>query len=153
MIEVATAKHGATLAKQGAILGLGIKAAGGQNLQVELVTEGIVQLKAVASMALFWTFSQWFPLIHFLPFCFRPSCVMGLDRNLEMPNIEFQTNAPASYFAYVEKVKKNNEKIGELKKAVLTKAKSTQNVIVLAEEEEKKDSKEMDVDEKVEDVK
>jgi len=154
MLKTATNKHSGNLTRQGAILGLGVKGAGGQNLQVELVTEGIVQLKAVASMALFWTFSQWFPLIHFLPFCFRPSCVMGLDRNLEMPNIEFQTDAPASHFAYVEKVKKNTEKLGELKKAVLTKAKSTQSVIALAEaEEEKKDSKEMDVDEKVEDVK
>merc|ERR1719461_748441 len=148
MIEVATAKHGSPMEKQGAILGLGLKAAGGQNLDVELVIDGIVQLKAVASMALFWTFGQWFPLLHFISFCFRPDCVIGLDKNLEMPQVQFQTNAPNSTFAYVEKMKQDNKKAsGELKRAVLSKEKKEETKPD-ADKESKAEKDKMEIDKK-----
>jgi len=163
MIEVATGKHIPRLSKQGAILGLGIKASGGQNLSVELVTDGIVQLKAVASMALFWTFSQWFPLLHFVSSCFRPDAVIGLDKDLKMPKIQFKTTTPVSEFAYVEKIKKKDIKMsGDLKKAVLSK--STKKTDKKADDEKEdaekpvqsgnqSEDKKMDVDAKEEDEK
>merc|ERR1712173_492512 len=91
--------------------------------------------------------------------CLRPDAILGLDKDLKMPNIKFKTTTPVSEFGYVEKLKKADIKTsGALKKAVLSK--STKQSSTKKADEEKEDSekkpdedKKMDVDSKESDEK
>ncbi len=63
----------------------------------------------------FLQYWYWFPLSHFLSLAFTPSCLIGLNKDLDMPVISFRSNAKPSTFGYPpaieEKKKEDREKV------------------------------------------
>merc|ERR1711963_177216 len=67
------------------------------------------------SMLVFTQYWYWFPLSHFLSLAFTPSCVIGLNDNLDIPVFKIKSNAKPSTYAYPapleEKKKEDKEKV------------------------------------------
>merc|ERR1712126_88515 len=93
--------HEDVMAKFGAILAQGIIDAGGRNVTVSLQSRtGHTHMMAVVGMLVFTQYWYWFPLAHFLSLAFTPSCVIGLNENLDMPVFKMKSNAKPSTYAY-----------------------------------------------------
>ena len=69
----------------------------------------------VFSFQIFVQYWYWFPLSHFLSLAFTPSCLIGLNANLDMPAVKFVSNAKPSTYGYPapleEKKKEDREKV------------------------------------------
>ena len=69
----------------------------------------------VKTYLLFLQYWYWFPLSHFLSLAFTPSCVIGLNENLDMPVMKIKSNAKPATYAYPppleEKKKEDKEKV------------------------------------------
>merc|ERR1719259_1588470 len=109
-------KHEDVMAKFGAILAQGIIDAGGRNVTVSLQSRtGHTNMMAVVGMLVFTQYWYWFPLSHFLSLAFTPSCVIGLNENLDMPVLKLRSNAKPATYAYPppleEKKKEDKEKV------------------------------------------
>ena len=147
--KVISDKHEDVMAKFGAILAQGIVDAGGRNMTVGLQSRtGHTNMKAVVGALVFQQFWYWFPLSHFLSLAFVPTSLIGLNEDLQMPKIEFKSNAKPSMFAYPpaleEKKDKTKEKVETAVLSITAKHKK--------KEAEKKDKEEkMDVDEEKKD--
>ena len=106
-------KHDDVMAKLGAILAQGIIDAGGRNMTVSLQSRtGHTNMLAVVGMLVFTQYWYWFSLSHFLSLAFTPSCLIGLNENLDMPVIAFRSNAKPSTYGYpapLEEKKKEDE--------------------------------------------
>lgn len=138
-----TDKHEDIMAKFGAILAQGIIDAGGRNVTINLQTgTGHTHMSSVVGILVFLHFWYWFPLSHFLSLAFRPTCVVGLNSDLQMPVMEFKSNAKPSQFAYVPPLELPKEKEKEkVATAVLS-------ITAKAKKREKKEAEEkMEVDE------
>jgi 26S proteasome regulatory subunit N2 len=114
--KVISDKHEDVMAKFGAILAQGIIDAGGRNVTVSLASRtGHTNMAAVVGMLVFTQYWYWFPLSHFLSLAFTPSCLIGLNENLDMPVISFRSNAKPSTYGYLppleEKKKEDKEKV------------------------------------------
>merc|ERR1712142_531050 len=114
--KVISDKHEDVMAKFGAILAQGIIDAGGRNVTVSLQSRtGHTNMKAVVGMLVFTQYWYWFPLSHFLSLAFTPSCVIGLNENLDMPVFQMRSNAKPSTYGYPpnleEKKKEDKEKV------------------------------------------
>lgn len=142
-----------TMTKVGAILAAGIIDAGGRNVTISLMSpSGHKKMAAIVGMAMFPQFWYWYPLSHFVSLAFTPTAVIGLNRNLQIPEpFEFVSNAPPSLFAYPPPI--------ELKKAEEKKAvkHATLSVTAKAKAKAKKkeaegDAMEVDSEEKKEDL-
>jgi 26S proteasome regulatory subunit N2 len=117
------AGRGDTMTKLGAILGQGIMNAGGRNVSISLLSpSGFKKMEAVVGMAMFQQFWYWHPFINFLSLSFTPTTVIGLNKNLQMPeSFNVVSNAKPSLFAYPEEVSLEVKKEAvELKKATLS---------------------------------
>jgi 26S proteasome regulatory subunit N2 len=89
------------LCRVGATLGQGIIDAGGRNVTISLQSRtGLPNISAIVGMALFTQFWYWFPLSHFLSLAFTPTCVIALNKDLDLPNFSFISNTKPSQFAY-----------------------------------------------------
>ena len=111
-------KHDDVMAKFGAILAQGIIDAGGRNVTVSLQSRtGHTNMMAVVGMQVFVQYWYWFPLAHFLSLAFTPSCLIGLNANLDMPAVKFVSNSRPSTYGYPapleEKKKEDREKVRE----------------------------------------
>lgn len=109
-------KHEDAITKFGAIIGTGIIDAGGRNTVIGLSTRsGHVHAPSVVGMLVFLQFWFWYPLTHFLSLAFRPSSIICLNKNLDMPKIDIRSDAKPSTFAYPdmleEKKSKEKEKV------------------------------------------
>ena len=83
--KVVGEKHEDALAKFGASLALGIIDAGGRNVTIGLQTPtGSLNVSGIVGMAVFTQYWYWFPLTHFLSLSFIPTCIIGLDENLNV---------------------------------------------------------------------
>lgn len=114
--KVIADKHEDVIAKFGAILAQGIIDAGGRNATVSLQSRtGHTNLSAVVGLLVFVQFWYWYPLTHFLSLAFTPTSIIGLNLDMNMPKVEFKSNAKPSVFAYPpaleEKKDKNKEKV------------------------------------------
>lgn len=120
--EVYGQKHEDPLAKFGSVLATGIIEAGGRNVTVSMLTsQGNVLMENCVGMMLFTHFWWWYPLAHFLCLAFQPTCVVGLNRELKMPKMEFKSNAKPSLFAYPAPLKPaSTEKVEKIATAVLS---------------------------------
>merc|ERR1711915_1043868 len=99
--KVISDKHEDVMAKFGAILAQGIIDAGGRNVTVNLQSRtGHTNMLGVVGMLVFTQYWYWFPLSHFLSLAFQPTAVIGLNKDLEMPVVEFKSNAKPSTFGY-----------------------------------------------------
>jgi len=100
-MKVISDKHDDVMAKFGAILAHGILDAGGRNVTVSLLTRsGQTDTMSVVGLLVFTQFWYWFPLSLFLSLAFSPTCLVGLNQDLKMPNVDYTSNAPPSVFAY-----------------------------------------------------
>merc|ERR1712025_642073 len=114
--KVISEKHEDVMAKFGAILAQGIIDAGGRNVTVSLQSRtGHTNMMAVVGMLVFTQYWYWFPLSHFLSLAFTPSCVIALNSELDMPVLQYRSNAKPSMYAYPpaleEKTKEKGEKV------------------------------------------
>ncbi|KAG0366491.1 armadillo-type protein [Gamsiella multidivaricata] len=104
--EVIKKKNEDALAKFGAVLGQGIIDAGGRNVTISMQSRsGHSNMPAIVGVALFTQFWYWFPASHFLSLAFTPTAFIGVNADLNMPEIEFTSNARPSLFAYIPPTK------------------------------------------------
>jgi 26S proteasome regulatory subunit N2 len=94
-------KHEDVMAKFGAIIAASILDAGGRNVTISLTTKaGHKRMSAIVGMAVFCQYWYWFPLAHFLSLTFTPTCLIGLNTDLKMPQMDFTSNTRPSLFDY-----------------------------------------------------
>lgn len=62
-------------------------------------------MPAIVGVALFTQFWYWFPASHFLSLAFTPTAIIGVNADLNMPEIDFVSNAKPSMFAYTPPTK------------------------------------------------
>merc|ERR1719186_1982065 len=147
--KVITDKHEDVMAKFGAILAQGIIDAGGRNVTVSLQSRtGHTNMLGVVGMLVFCQYWYWFPLSHFLSLAFQPTALIGLNKDLEMPVVQFRSNAKPSTYGYPaqleEKKKEDKEKVATAILSITVKQKRKDA------EKKKKDEEKMEVDEKKE---
>lgn len=121
--KILTDKHEEPMAKFGAALSSGLIDAGGRNVTVSLQSRvgGSNNMMGIVGMALFTQFWYWFPMAHFASLAFAPTALIGLDRELRIPDFEFLSNARPSLFRYPEPAKKDKEKkVEKVETAVLS---------------------------------
>eukprot|EP00126_Sphaerothecum_destruens_P004013 Sdes_comp17882_c0_seq1m7144 len=93
-------KHEDTMTKFGAILSQGIIDAGGRNMTICPYSRGHTNMSSVVGLLLFTQFWYWYPLSYFLSLAFTPLAVIGLNRKLQMPKVQFRSDCKPSLFAY-----------------------------------------------------
>ncbi len=111
------------MTKLGAILGAGIVDAGGRNVTISLVSpSGHKKMAAIVGMAMFTQFWYWYPLVHFISLAFTPTAVIGLNRNLQVPEpFSFISHARPALFAYPPPIElKKAEAAKTVKQATLS---------------------------------
>merc|ERR1712126_745067 len=140
----------------------GIIDAGGRNVTISLQSRtGHTNMLGVVGMLVFTQYWYWFPLSHFLSLAFQPTAVIGLNSNLDMPVVQFRSNAKPSMYGYTpnleEKKKEDKEKVAtpvlsitaKQKKKLVEKTKKDGEEKMDVDSEKKEDKKEaMEVDEK-----
>jgi len=67
-------------------------------------------MRSIVGLAIFSQHWYWFPYLHFLTLSFEPSCVIGLNKNLKMPEFSLKSNAKPSLFRYPKQTKKPEKK-------------------------------------------
>lgn len=147
-----TEKSEDTITKFGAIVAQGILDAGGRNVTLSLHNrDGQPDMPSVLGTFVFLQHWYWHSLTHFISLAFQPTCLIGLNKGLKMPKIDFRCNAKASYFAYPPPLEdKKKVEAEKVEVAVL----STTNKKKGAAEKKKKEQEEaekMEVDEAAED--
>jgi 26S proteasome regulatory subunit N2 len=150
--KVINDKHEDVMAKFGAIMAQGIIDAGGRNVTVSLQSRtGHTNMLGVVGMLVFTQYWYWFPLSHFLSLAFQPTAVIGLNKDLDMPVVQFKSAAKPSTYGYPapleEKKKEDKEKVATAILSITNKQKKKE-----AERKKKEDDK-MDVDDKKEEKK
>jgi len=120
--KVVSEKHEDALCKFGAILAQGIIDAGGRNVTISLKSRaGNPRMGAIVGMVVFLQFWYWYPLVNMISLAFTPTAVIGLNKNLKMPNLEFVSNIKPSAFAYPPLTPPpTNEKVEKVSTAVLS---------------------------------
>ncbi|XP_061717782.1 26S proteasome non-ATPase regulatory subunit 1 [Cydia pomonella] len=99
--QVISNKHEDVMAKFGAILAQGIIDAGGRNMTVSLQNRtGHMNMLAVVGMLVFTQYWYWFPLAHCLSLAFTPTCLIALNSDLKMPQMDIKSNSKPSLYAY-----------------------------------------------------
>ncbi|KAG6042104.1 hypothetical protein E4U41_005652 [Claviceps citrina] len=94
-------RHEDAMTKFGAALALGIIDAGGRNCTIGLQTQtGNLNMAGIVGMAVFTQYWYWFPLTHFLCLSFSPTAIIGLDHDLEIPDVKFHCATRPSLFDY-----------------------------------------------------
>ena len=115
-------RHEDAMTKFGSAVAQGIIDAGGRNCTISLQTQtGNLNMAAVVGMAVFTQYWYWFPLTHFLTLSFTPTHVIGLDQDLEVPQIQFHSATRPSLFDYPpEQETKTEDAPEKVKTAVLS---------------------------------
>ena len=99
--KVVSDKHEDAMTKFGACLAMGIIDAGGRNCTIGLQTPtGNLNMPAIVGVACFTQYWYWFPFTHFLNLSFTPTAIIGLDADLEVPELKFQSATKPSAFEY-----------------------------------------------------
>uniref|UniRef100_A0A8C5K7G8 26S proteasome non-ATPase regulatory subunit 1 n=1 Tax=Jaculus jaculus TaxID=51337 RepID=A0A8C5K7G8_JACJA len=114
--KVINDKHDDVMAKFGAILAQGILDAGGHNVTISLQSRtGHMHMPSMVGVLVFTQFWFWFPLSHFLSLAYTPTCVIGLNKDLKMPKVQYKSNCFYCCIIYYcqkkEKEKKEEEKM------------------------------------------
>merc|ERR1719498_1374217 len=104
-------------------MSLGILDAGGRNAVIALESPaGFKKIGAIIGMTLFLQHWYWLPYQHFLSLSLTPTAVIGLNKDLVMPEgFAVICNASPSEFAYPPPMKEEAEEVKErVKTAVLS---------------------------------
>ncbi|KAK0403987.1 hypothetical protein QR680_017225 [Steinernema hermaphroditum] len=128
--KMITEKGEDSITKFGAIIAQGILDAGGRNVTISLHNRtGQPDMTSVVGTFIFLQHWYWHSMAHFASLSFRPTCLIGLNKDLQMPKTEFRSNAKASMFAYPppleEKKKEESEKVETAVLSVTNKKKLT----------------------------
>ena len=98
--------HELTMAKFGAIMAQGIIDAGGRNCTINLHSiSGHKNLLSIVGLTVFTQYWYWYPFTHFISLSFTPTAIIGLNKDLKVPKLEFISNARPSLFAYPPDIK------------------------------------------------
>ncbi|KAE9552793.1 hypothetical protein FO519_004010 [Halicephalobus sp. NKZ332] len=116
LIKMITEKGEDSITKFGAILSQGILDAGGRNVTLSLHNRnGHPDMSSVIGTFVFLQHWYWHSFAHFASLAFRPTCLIGLNKNLEMPKFEVRCNAKPSTFAYPPPIEeKKKEEAGRV---------------------------------------
>ncbi|KAG8136382.1 putative 26S proteasome non-ATPase regulatory subunit 1 protein, partial [Naja naja] len=91
---------------------------GGHNVTISLQSRtGHTHMPSVVGVLVFTQFWFWFPLSHFLSLAFTPTCVIGLNKDLKMPKVQYRSNVKPSTFAYPAPLEVPKEKEKEKEEA------------------------------------
>ncbi|KAF7236973.1 26S proteasome non-ATPase regulatory subunit 1 [Varanus komodoensis] len=120
--------------------------AGGHNVTISLQSRtGHTHMPSVVGVLVFTQFWFWFPLSHFLSLAFTPTCVIGLNKDLKMPKVQYRSNVKPSTFAYPAPLEvpkeKEKEKVSTAVLSITAKAKKKEK----EKEKEKKEEEKMEV--------
>uniref|UniRef100_A0AAZ3PE54 26S proteasome non-ATPase regulatory subunit 1 n=1 Tax=Oncorhynchus tshawytscha TaxID=74940 RepID=A0AAZ3PE54_ONCTS len=143
--KVINDKHDDVMAKFGAILAQGILDAGGRNVTISLQSRtGHTHMPSVVGLLVFTQFWFWFPLSHFLSLAFTPTAIIGLNKDLKMPKVQYRSNCKPSTFAYPPALEvpkeKEKEKVSTAVLSITAKAKKKEK------ERKEKDEDKMEVE-------
>jgi 26S proteasome regulatory subunit N2 len=95
----------------GAVLASGLIDAGGRNGSISLASAtGHRRMSTIVGLAMFTQFWYWFPLVHFIGLSVRPAALIGLNKDLKMPEFKVVSDASPGLYDYApsgppEKVK------------------------------------------------
>merc|ERR1712198_396565 len=116
--------------------------AGGRNVTVSLQSRtGHTSMLGVVGMLVFSQYWYWFPLSHFLSLAFQPTALIGLNKDLDMPVIQFKSNAKPSTYGYppnLEEKKEDKEKVATAILSITNKQKRKEAEKKKKDEEEEK---------------
>ncbi|MEQ2290355.1 26S proteasome non-ATPase regulatory subunit 1 [Ameca splendens] len=143
--KVINDKHDDVMAKFGAILAQGILDAGGRNVSISLQSRtGHTHMPSVVGLLVFTQFWFWFPLSHFLSLAFTPTAIIGLNKDLKMPKVQYRSNCKPSTFAYPPALEvpkeKEKEKVSTAVLSITAKAKKKEK------EKKEKEEEKMEVE-------
>ncbi|XP_072428502.1 26S proteasome non-ATPase regulatory subunit 1 [Chiloscyllium punctatum] len=149
--KVINDKHDDVMAKFGAILAQGILDAGGRNMTISLQSRtGHTHMPSVVGVLVFTQFWFWFPHSHFLSLAFTPTAVIGLNKDLKMPKVQYRSNCKPSTFAYPAPLEvpkeKEKEKVSTAVLSITAKAKKKEKEKEKDKGKEKEEEK-MEVEE------
>lgn len=119
--------------KFGSIIASGLLDAGGRNCTFALHRQRHRLDKAVVGMFVFMQYWYWFPYLLMITLAMRPTCFIGLNDNLEVPEYTFKSNAPPSRFALPKSVlaEKKETKAASVKAVVLSTTKKEEMFVRL----------------------
>lgn len=139
-------RHEDAMTKFGAALAIGIIDAGGRNCTIGLQTQtGNLNMAGIVGMAVFTQYWYWFPFTHFLSLSFSPTSIIGLDHDLEIPDIKFNCAARQSLYDYPpEQEVKAEETPATVSTAILSTTAQAKRRAQKKERAQRKDS--MDID-------
>ncbi|CAH8442986.1 unnamed protein product [Heterobilharzia americana] len=111
LLKIIGDRHEDLLAKFGAIIACGILDAGGCNMTISLQTRtGNSNMAAAVGLLIFQNFWFWHPLTNFISLAFTPTALIALNKDLNMPKMQFRSNAKPSIFAYPQPLQQEKEK-------------------------------------------
>uniref|UniRef100_A0A158P7U3 26S proteasome non-ATPase regulatory subunit 1 n=1 Tax=Angiostrongylus cantonensis TaxID=6313 RepID=A0A158P7U3_ANGCA len=116
LTKMTTEKGEDSMAKFGAIIAQGILDVGGRNMTISLHNRsGTIDMGGVVGMMTFLQFWYWHSMVPLISLACKPTCLITLTKDLQMPKVEFKCNARASLFAYPppleSKKKEEHEKV------------------------------------------
>lgn len=119
--------------KFGAIIASGLLDAGGRNCTFSLHRQRHRLDKAVVGMFVFMQHWYWFPYLLMISLAMRPTCFIGLNDNLELPEYTLKSNAAPSCFAIPKSVlaEKKETKAASVKAVVLSTTKKEEMFVRL----------------------
>ncbi|GCB68777.1 hypothetical protein scyTo_0000943 [Scyliorhinus torazame] len=128
-----------------------IRGLSGRNMTISLQSRtGHTHMPSVVGVLVFTQFWFWFPHSHFLSLAFTPTAVIGLNKDLKMPKVQYRSNCKPSTFAYPAPLEvpkeKEKEKVSTAVLSITAKAKKKEKEKEKEKGKEKEEEK-MDVEE------
>lgn len=144
--KVISDKHEDALCKFGAILAQSIIDAGGRNVTISLKSRsGNPRMSAIVGLLVFTQFWYWYPLVNMISLAFTPTALIGLNKDLKMPDLEFVSNIRPSAFAYPPLTQPpTSEKVEKVATAVLSTTAKAKARAQKAEKEKEKEKRKAD---------
>ncbi|CCW68655.1 unnamed protein product [Phytomonas sp. Hart1] len=97
--------------KLGSILASGLLDCGGRNCTFALHRDRHRMDKAVAGMFFFTQYWYWYPYVYMVSLAMLPTCFIGLNDKLEMPEYTFLSNAPPHHYAVPKSVLQEKKEV------------------------------------------
>ncbi|KAG5474750.1 hypothetical protein GH5_04052 [Leishmania sp. Ghana 2012 LV757] len=107
--------------KLGYVLASGLLDAGGRNCTFALHKQRHRLDKAVVGVFMFLQYWYWYPYLLMITLAMQPTCIIGLNESLEIPEYTFKSNAPPSTYAVPKSVlQEKRVKTSEVQAVVLS---------------------------------
>lgn len=107
--------------KFGYVLASGLLDAGGRNCTFALHKQRHRLDKAVVGVFMFLQYWYWYPYLLMITLAMQPTCIIGLNESLELPEYTFKSNAPPSTYAVPKSVlQEKRVKTSEVQAVVLS---------------------------------